>query len=350
MMRSYAKILPHQLVRPAGSAQPWALPDLCRGYGLPTGLPGGGVIGIIELGGAYAQSDLDDFFTGIGLPVPVVTNVSVSGGGQISSGADAEVALDQQVAGGVYAYCTGKPAQIRMYWLPNTGAAIGQGIQAAAADGCDVFSISWGEAETFWGLPNALRLEQISTAAVIKGMAITAASGDNDADDGSGGLGVDLPAACPFILACGGTMRPRHRNWKRNPETVWNNNPGIANGEGTGGGYSKFFPMPSWQVGVAPAGAGRMVSDVAAVADPNTGYHIILHGQNVVVGGTSAVAPLYAGLLAACGKKLGAVGQKLWANPGAFGPITVGENGGFPGPVCCGLGVPRGSTFTDLFK
>jgi kumamolisin len=142
-------------------------------------------------------------------------------------------------------------------------------------------------------------------------------------------------------------------------ETVWNDSPGQTNGEGTGGGYSTIFPTQTFQIGIpkppsgSPYGKGRMVPDVAADADPNTGYNITVHGSNTVVGGTSAVAPLYAGLFAAFGKKLGFVTPTLYKNPAAFSDITSGGNGYYsagPGPdPCTGLGVPIGNKLAPLF-
>jgi kumamolisin len=96
-----------------------------------------------------------------------------------------------------------------------------------------------------------------------------------------------------------------------------------------------------------------MVPDVAADADPNTGYLVVVNGQETQIGGTSAVAPLYAGLFAAVGRKLGLVTPKLWQNPQAFTDITKGSNGAFragagPDP-CTGLGVPDGAALAALF-
>ena len=142
------------------------------------------------------------------------------------------------------------------------------------------------------------------------------------------------------------------------PEVVWNNNPGINDGEGTGGGYSTLFPVQTWQIGVppAPSGLGRMIPDVSGNADPQTGYEIVLNGQLEVVGGTSAVAPLYAGLFAAFGNKLGFVTPKLYQNQAAFNDITQGNNGpdgmykAGPGPdPCTGIGSPTGEKIAALF-
>ena len=326
---------------------PWNVPDLCAAYNWPTNLAGGGVIAIVELGGGWVQSDLDQFFRGIGQPQPKVTDVSVDGTKNTPDpgpdSADGEVALDLEVAGAAYYVATGKPATIRVYWTQDIAAAV----RAATSDGCDVCSISWGADEASWGPQAAQDMEQAATDATAAGMIVFAASGDNDSSDGGPTpANVDLPASAPHAIGCGGTQKTS------TAETVWNNNPGHTSGEGTGGGFSTLFqPMPPWQAG-APHGPGRMVPDVAANADPNTGYRIILHGTQVPIGGTSAVAPLYAGLFAAFGTKLGFVTPKLWLNPVCFNDIISGDNGAFragagPDP-CTGLGSPIGGKLAEL--
>ncbi|HET6170621.1 MAG TPA: hypothetical protein VFE01_10600 [Terracidiphilus sp.] len=96
-----------------------------------------------------------------------------------------------------------------------------------------------------------------------------------------------------------------------------------------------------------------MVPDVSADADPATGYEVFIHGEQTVVGGTSAVAPLYAGLFASFGRKLGFVTPKLWSNRKAFNDITVGGNGFYnaaPGPdPCTGVGTLIGTGIAALF-
>jgi kumamolisin len=157
------------------------------------------------------------------------------------------------------------------------------------------------------------------------------------------------------VVGCGGTYKTP------TVETVWNDDPSptATDGEGTGGGYSTIFPVQAFQIGAPPPPAsktavlGRMVPDVSGVADPNTGYTIFVHGAQAVVGGTSAVAPLYAGLFASFGTKLGFVTPTLWANQGAFNDITVGGNGFYqagPGPdPCSGIGSPIASSIAALF-
>lgn len=329
---------------------PWDVPALCTAYNFPTNAPGGGVIGIVELGGGWNSADVSQFCTSNKIPVPTITDVSVDGTKNTpGSDADGEVALDIQVAATAYSVATGgKAADIRMYWSQDIGTAV----EAATKDGCDVISISWGADEANWGSANAATMEAAAAAAVAAGLIVFAAAGDNDSSDGgSTPANVDLPAGCPSVVGCGGT------NKTMTSETVWNNNPGNPDGSGTGGGYSTLFPVQTWQIGAptAPKGLGRMVPDVAANADPNTGYNIVLNGTVEPVGGTSAVAPLYAGLFAALGTKLGASGsvlQKLWANQKAFSDITVGNNGLYSSAVgpdpCTGIGSPIGTSIEVL--
>jgi kumamolisin len=325
-------------------------------YDWPTGLEGGGVIGIVELGGGWLQSDITAYFQSIGQPVPSITDVSVDGtqnkpnqpGAQ--GGADFEVGLDIEVAAASYYVATGKPATIRVYWSQDIGTAIAKAVQ----DGCDVCSVSWGADEAQWGTSGAEALEQAAETATAGGMVIFGAAGDNDSSDGGPTpANVDCPSSCPHVVGCGGT------NKTAASETVWNDDPGKTIGSGTGGGYSTIFPVQSFQIGAPPApansqfGKGRMVPDVCADGDPETGYEVFIHGSSTVLGGTSAVAPLYSGLFAAFGKKLGFVTPRLWENQKAFNDITVGSNGMYSAAVgpdpCSGIGSPIGSKIAALF-
>lgn len=339
-------------VAAAAAATSWNVPDLCKAYKWPSGLAGGGTIAIVELGGGWVQSDVNSFFSSLGQPAPKITDVSVDGT-QNAPGqgdADIEVALDIEVSAAAYFAATGHPATLRIYWSQDIASAV----QKAADDGCDVCSISWGADEANWGNSAATQMESAAAAATAAGMAIFAASGDNNSSDGgSTPANVDVPSSCPHVVGCGGT------NKTPTSETVWNDNPGQTNGEGTGGGYSTIFPVQAFQIGAPPApagstyGKGRMVPDVAADADPNTGYNIFVQGSQTVVGGTSAVAPLYAGLFAAFGKKPGFVTPTLWQHPSAFTDITSGGNGFYSAAVgpdpCSGLGAPIGASIAALF-
>jgi kumamolisin len=351
--KPYFKLRQRQITAKAASGEhTWTVPALCAAYNWPTNAPGGGVIAIVELNGGWVQSDVDSFFQSINQPSPQITDVSADGQtnnnpnqylGQ-QDDPDYEVALDIQVAGAAYYVATGKPATIRMYWAQDIATAV----NAATKDGCDVCSISWGADEALWAASDLQNMEAAVTAATQAGMAVFAASGDNDSSDGGPNpANVDAPASCPHVVGCGGTSKTD------TTETVWNNDPGQTSGEGTGGGFSTVFPVQPWQAG-APNGPGRMVPDVAGDADPNTGYIVWVHGQQVDgLGGTSAVAPLYSGLFASFGTKLGWVTPALWQNQLCFNDITQGDNGAYratPGPdPCTGLGSPVGTKLMALF-
>jgi subtilase family serine protease len=333
------------------ATETWTVTALCAAYQWPAGLAGGGKIAIVELDGGWTASDMQLFFSGISQPMPQIQDVSVDGTKNDPNqhlgdprDPDGEVALDIEVAAAAYYVATGKPAEIQMYWAQDIASAV----RAATAGGCDVCSISWGADEASWGAAAGNDMEQAAEAAAAAGMVVFAASGDNDSSDGGpDAANVDLPASAPHVVGCGGTRKTA------GDETVWNDNPGNATGEGTGGGFSALFtPMPGWQLG-APHGQGRMVPDIAANADPVTGYQVVVHGQTQFVGGTSAVAPLYAGLFAAFGTKLGFITPKLYANSVCFNDITAGDNGAFRAGVgpdpCTGLGSPIGSRLASLF-
>jgi carboxypeptidase C (cathepsin A) len=354
------------VLRPREGAAPaaWALPDLCRAYSWPTAARGGGVIGIVELDGGYVAGDIAAFFQSIGLAdkAPQIVDAVVSGPGNTPGqhlndprDPDLEVTMDIEIAAAACTLATGAAAAIRVYWADGSSmSSIAAAITAAAADGCDAFSISWGTDEANWkaagqqaGTDFVAQLNNAAKAATTAGMIVFAASGDNNsADGGDTPANVDLPSSCPFVIGCGGTTKTAQT------EVVWNNDPGNPNGNGTGGGFSTLFPPQSWQAG-APHGPGRMVPDVAANADPETGYQLIVHGQAGPLGGTSAVAPLYAGLFAAFGTKLGLVTPKLWLNQTCFTDIVSGDNGFFratagPDP-CTGIGAPIGDRLAQLF-
>lgn len=345
--RSYIKYPSPQGFRPRAGG-PFKVADLCTAYNFPTGLSGGGVIGILELGGGYHQSDLDLFSQLNGLPQILPTDVPVNGGQNSPGGdADGEVLLDIQVAAAAYFFCTGVIPTINVFFAPNDVSSFVAVINAAVAAGCDVLSISWGKDEDAWDPSVADQVEAAAAAATESGCTIFAASGDNSSGDGAAGANVDMPSSCPHIIGCGGTTKTAFS------ESVWGD--GTPNGNGTGGGYSVLFPPQDFQVGAPPSPGqpGRMVPDVAADANPNTGYLIVANGQEIQIGGTSAVAPLYSGLFAAFGQKLGFVTPLLYEHPEAFTDITDGSNGSFsaaqgPDP-CTGLGVPRGVALPILF-
>ena len=164
---------------------------------------------------------------------------------------------------------------------------------------------------------------------------------------------VDFPASSPHVLACGGTSL-HSASGAITSETVWNDG---AQGGAGGGGFSVQFALPAWQASAGvqpPAGGGRGVPDVSGDADPRTGYKVSVDGKSMVIGGTSAVAPLWSGLIALLnqklGKPLGFLQPTLYGLPktaDAFHDIVTGNNGALSaGPgwdACTGLGSPDGA-------
>ncbi len=330
-------------------------------YNFPTGVDGSGeCIGLIELGGGYNPADLSNYWSQLNLTeTPTVSAVSVGNGSNNPTGnpngPDGEVMLDIEVAGSI-----APGAKIVVYFAENTDAGFLNAITTAVHDSTNspsVLSISWGGPESSWTQQALTSMDEACQAAAAIGVTICVAAGDDGSTDGvTDGLNhVDFPASSPNVLGCGGTELVASGN-TISSETVWNE---LANNEGaTGGGISDVFPLPSWQSGAnVPPSAnpnhnmGRGVPDVAGDADPTTGYVTLVDGQPEVIGGTSAVAPLWAGLIAlineSIGKPVGFINPLLYQNPnGDFHSITSGNNGAYSaGPgwnPCTGLGSPIG--------
>jgi kumamolisin len=350
----------------APSAATFTPLDLATLYNFPKGLDGTGqTIGIIELGGGYNTADLTTFFEGLGLTAPSVTAVSVDGGTNSPGGdADDEVELDIEVSGAL-----APGAKIAVYFAPNTDQGFIDAIADAVHDTSrqpSVVSISWGGPEDSWTQQSRTAMDAAMQDAATLGVSVTVAAGDNGSTDGAGDgkLHVDFPASSSFALACGGTTL-KASGGKISSETVWNE---TASNEGaTGGGVSNLFALPTYQqnAGVPKnpetSFAGRGVPDVSGDADPTTGYQVVVDGKSIVVGGTSAVAPLWAGLIALLNQSLGTpVGflqPKIYAlSEKVFSDIQTGNNddGGLGyysakagWDPCTGLGSPNGTALLD---
>ena len=333
-------------------------------YGFPPGDGAGETIALIELGGGVSDADTQAAFAAMGLALPKVTPVLVDGGTDTpgkDTDADGEVALDVQVAG------AGAPgATLAVYFAPNTDQGFVDAISQAAHDETlkpSVMSISWGGPESGWTAQAVTAMTSALQDAADLGLSVFAASGDGLAADGEtdGRAHVDFPASSPLVVGCGGTRLASATS--ATGETVWN-----SDGGGTGGGISALFPVPAYQAHVRlPASAnpggskGRGVPDVAGDADPNTGYRVMVDGQAQVIGGTSAVAPLWAGLFAlvnaAAGKPVGQPHAALYAHAAAFNDVRHGDNrSGGVGyaaakgwDACTGLGSPKGAAIAALF-
>jgi kumamolisin len=323
---------------PAASGSFWTT-QVARLYGFPGASGGAGeAIAIIELGGGYAQSDLTAYFGRLGITPPTVVTVGVdSATNSPGQQADVEVVLDIEVAGAV-----APKADLIVYFAPNTDAGFLDAITTAVHDqqhAPSAISISWGGPESAWTDQAMRAMDAAFADAAAVGVSVLCAAGDRGAGDGGGDqhAHADFPASSPHVVACGGTAL-HAVGGKITSEVVWND----RNGGATGGGISDTFGVPSWQpTGTVPASVnpghrrGRGVPDVAGNADPRTGYLIVVNGGTQVVGGTSAVAPLYAGLVALLNAELGApVGElspKLYALHGTsaaapFRDIISGDN------------------------
>jgi len=303
-------------------------------YGFPTGLDvSGQTIAILELGGGYRPHDIKNYFKALGLHAPKVKSVLVDHAHNRPStpdSADGEVMLDIEVAGAV-----APGVHIAVYFAPNTARGFQDAISTAVHNQLNkpsVISISWGGPENGWSTQSMLSFDQVAQEAALLGISVTAASGDSGSSDGvdDGQNHVDFPASSPHVLACGGTRLLAQNNTIKQ-ETVWNDG---AQGGAGGGGYSSEFARPDWQAADV-SNSHRGVPDVSGDADPETGYNVLVDGQNMVVGGTSAVAPLWAGLIVLLNqklnKRLGFLNPLLYpiAAGNGFKDITQGNNGAY---------------------
>lgn len=346
--------------------------DLANLYDFPEDLDGTGqTIALIELGGGYLTSDLSAYFSQLKIRAPQVIWVPVDGGKNSPEktpyGADGQVAMTIEISAS-----TAPGAKIVVYFGPNTNSGFLDTIAAAIHDQKNkpsVIAIAWGGPEPSFTPQVRDAFNNVFKSAADAKITVVAAAGDLGSTDGlNDGLDhVDFPASSPYVLACGGTST-KISGGKILSEQVWNDTPTSG---ATGGGVSAFFQLPEWQS--APnftarmsGRSGRGVPDVAANADPASGYRIYVHGQNMILGGTGAVASLWAGLLArinqALGRNVGYFNPSLYRSLGvsdAFRHITSGNNGvgaskGFSaGPSwspVTGWGTPDGKKLIAQFR
>jgi len=346
----------HKTTTPTVSYDP---NEVAKIYDYPPGDGSGQCIGIIELGGGFRLDDLNNYFSSLNLKQPQVIAVSVDGGTNSPTtpdSADGEVMLDIEVAGAI-----APAAKIVVYFTPNTDRGFLDAVTTAVHDSTNqpsVISISWGSAESQWTTQALTNMDEAFQSAAAVGVTVCVAAGDNGSSDGinDGQNHVDFPASSPFVLACGGSTL-QAPNDKIVNEVVWND---LSTDEGaTGGGVSDVFPLPAYQNGFdvpepTDQAGGRGVPDVAGDADPNTGYNILVDGESTVIGGTSAVAPLWAALVALInedtGKPIGYLNPLIYnqaVENSGFHDITEGNNGAFSAAdgwdPCTGLGSPDGA-------
>ncbi|MDQ3893841.1 MAG: S53 family peptidase, partial [Actinomycetota bacterium] len=239
----------------------------------------------------------------------------------------------------------------------------------------DTFSISYGECERdirAKGAPRTVRagaalLDALLVRLGLVGVGVFAAAGDfGSTCNGRPFAGVTWPASSPYLTAVGGTRLVLNQANARVDEVVWNDLEWLSpdNGGGAGGGgISAVSRRPSFQRRLAVPGTRRAVPDVSAHASLLPGWPVVLAGNWVEDGGTSASTPLLAGAFAtlsanerAAGRPpLGPVTGLLYAlqasAPEAFFDVVSGANGyepkvpawsASPGyDLASGLGVPR---------
>lgn len=332
------------------NTQPLTPQQVAQLYNFPsTGNGAGQTIGIYEMqtqdgSAGYTAQDLANtmqaFGGGLKTPVPIdvpideVTNSGVSDG---ETGLDITVASAIAQGVEIAVYFTGGDTQSILHALQEmVHPSPGNPVPA-------ILSISYG-----WGPDDATadsfsdedytQIDQLFQDAANLSITVLVSSGDSGAFISSKKQAqTSYPATEPWVIACGGTTvgSVKGTNFV---EYVWNDK-GAAGPGATGGGISAKFPVPSYQTGArVPARngtgqPGRGIPDISGNASENSGYQQFINGQEQPVGGTSAVAPLYAGLIALINSDLG--GPVGFINPtlyslgaGTFRPVD-----GPPGPA-----------------
>jgi kumamolisin len=345
-----------------------AATEFAKRYNFPTGVDGTGqTIAIIELGGGFRNSDLKIFFQEIGVPLPVVTAVSVDHTGNhptTADSADGEVMLDIEVAGAV-----APKAKFVVYFAPNNGdQGFLHAINAAINDAerkPTAISISWGGPEDSLDQQSLEAFHTLFVNAAAVGISVCIASGDHgtadlDAFHWDEKIHVDHPACDAMVCACGGTQITGDTDVVWNDGTPFDTSTRDGGGWSSGGGISELVPVPDYQqhaklpVSIDNGKPGRGVPDIAMSA---TNYFTRVDNLEGPSGGTSAVAPLMAALAAllsqAKGKPVGFLNTLLYANASkVVRDVTSGTNAikstikGFEAgtgwDACTGLGTPDG--------
>lgn len=366
------------------ASRPWFLPqELADIYSFPAADASAQTLGLLEFGGGVEDSDLTQYFQKIGQPKPNVQVIALDGVNTDPTAdpeSTGEVMLDIEVAGAMAG-----GAQLAVYFSTFDEKGLIDILSAVIADSTNkpsVLSVSWGWDENqpfnngiLWSPAAIDHVNQSLLAIAQLGISVCVSTGDDgsEAQIKDGRAHVNFPATSPFVLAVGGTTlhaRKDAQGQMQITELVWNDGPG----SGTGGGVSDITPCPSWQNGVVPvsinpgAFGGRAIPDVAANADPATGYFVMSGGKFGVVGGTSAAAPLWASLItrlnALIGAPMGNFNALLYSQYGPKGvlrDIVDGNNdtdgllnGQFAAAqgwdACTGWGVPNGAQLLAAVK
>jgi kumamolisin len=339
----------------ATTATPGYTPlDVARAYNFPAGDGSGEHIGVISLGGHYDDRVQTAYLKALGVPHVAFNVVKVDGGADVAAdpGPTGENMLDAEMIGALV-----PNADKTLYIAPNTDRGFLDAISTALHDDHHnaAISISWGGPEERY-TPQAVRaFNELFKEARAMGVSVFSAAGDNGAADGidDGELHTDFPSSSPNVIGNGGTKLSLTPDGSIAKETVWNE---LRHHQGaTGGGISDINPKPPLQAHLPIAGRG--VPDIAGDADPTTGFRMMVPLGNgkaglELVGGTSAVAPLYAALAARLeqnlGHPIGDLQQAIYAAPAnAFHDVTSGNNAGYKAGPGWDAATGRGSVNGD---
>jgi kumamolisin len=307
--------------------------DLARAYDLgplqAKGLDGTNqTIAVAEID-AFSAADIATYDKAFGISAPPVRVISVGGG---ATGHDPEATLDIEVLHAIAPH-----AHILAYEGGQDLSQLAQVFSQMVSDHrAQVISISLGACE---GQTNGSdgqsfvnSLNNTFQQADAEGISVLVASGDSGAygcQDNA--LSVELPAASPYVTAVGGTTLYLNSDGTYGHEAGW---VGPLEETGSGGGLSQLYSRPSWQTGAGvrnyASNGMRQVPDVAADADPLSGYLIFSSGWQIM-GGTSAAAPLWAGLIALADQSAAGNGKSLlgFLNPALY---TLGNSDSSPSP------------------
>ena len=329
------------------------------------GFTGGGITIVIFAFTGYDQADLDTFAATNGLPKFTPTLV----GGQPSE-PRFETTMDLEVAHAIAPDAQKVVVNARPTVEGDaTYEKIGQMLEATDRQFPGAvwsFSIGWGCDRLITAADLAPVRSALATAQ-SHGTTAFNASGDLAGLECKGGqdwssppgrsdVGLDSVASLPEMTNVGGTTLSTDANGGWLAEQAWFD---VPLSQGTGGGVSALFDRPEWQRGVSSDrdSEHRLTPDVAAVADPFTGVRIVFKQQQVVGGGTSQSAPIWAGLAAVMnqyliangGHAIGDLNPLLYriaagAMLPAFRDVTLGGNAvddAGPGyDLVTGLGTP----------
>jgi xanthomonalisin len=318
-----------------------SIPNFASIYGASS-LPSAttGTIGIITAGSlTQTITDLKNFASSAGYPVPNVTKTVVGTAGTSTSGTD-EWNMDSQSS---LAAAGGSISQMILYNVNSlSDSALSAGYNKAVTDNkARAINVSLGGCESDEGSVEASQ-DQIFQSAVAQGQMFSVSSGDSGAYEcgATAGKAQSYPAVSPYVMAIGGTtLSSSGGTWQG--ETVWSCTSASScqqsSSGGAGGGPSLTENAPSWQTaaGVLGSSTKRGVPDISFDASPSSGALVLVNGSNSQIGGTSLAAPLWAGfwtrIQAAHGNTLPFPAQTLYqgaaANPGWFHDVTSGNQG-----------------------